>query len=144
MLIPQTIPPHSMPANQMAGGCISPSLYLPKSKRYGRSDDDLPKTHSLILKRRTLIDDPTAGHHALTQCAQYGVVRTISKFDVRERRQTTIPTRWPQLTPKTIIATIYTLQRKEGINPPSTFEPLQHPPHRANPNSHTYVHARTR
>lgn len=57
---------HSMPANQMAGGCINPSLYLPKSKLHGLSDDNHLKTHSLILKERMLIDDPTAGRRALT------------------------------------------------------------------------------
>ncbi|KAJ5518553.1 hypothetical protein N7453_000975 [Penicillium expansum] len=83
-----------MPAsNQMTGECINPSLSLPKSKQYGLSDYNLPKTHSLILKGRTLIDDPTAGRRALRQCAHGEVLCTTSKFDVRERRQIDIPTR---------------------------------------------------
>lgn len=98
MLIPQTIPPHSMPMNQIAGGCINPSLYLPKSKLYSLSDGNLPQSNSegAHADRRPYSGPPCPNE----VCSQYGVSRTTSKFDVRERRQTTIPTRWPKLTPK--------------------------------------------
>lgn len=121
MLIPQTIPPHSMLANQIAGGCIDPSLYLPKSKLYSLSDGNLPQSNSegAHADRQPYSGPPCPN----VVCSQYGVLRTTLKFDVREREGK--PPFQPDdlnLHRKTIIATIYTLQWKKGINPPSTFE----------------------